>query len=195
LNDASGRNENVIDVNELRNGVTFELDGNLYKVIEYTHHKPGRGKATIRTKVRDLRTGGVLEKSFISGDKVQDVRLDYREVQFLYNDGDLYFFMDMETYEQPAINASMLGDVINYLKEGLQAKLTLHENVPLDIELPTAVELEVIEAEAAVKGDTATGANKFVTVETGLKVQVPLFINKGDTIRVDTRNGNYVTRV
>ena len=110
-------------------------------------------------------------------------------------DGDIYFFMDTETYEQPAINASMLGDVINYLKEGLQAKLTLYENVPLDIELPTAVELEVVEAEVALKGDTATGANKLVTVETGLKVQVPLFINKGDTIRVDTRNGNYVTRV
>jgi elongation factor P len=185
----------VIDVNSLRNGVTFELDGNLYRVIEYSHHKPGRGKATIRTKVRDLRTGGVLEKSFISGDKVQDVRLDYREVQYLYNDGDIYFFMDTTTFEQPAINASMLGDAVNYLKEGLQAKLTLHENVPLDIELPTAVELEVVEAEAAVKGDTATGANKLITVETGLKVQVPLFINKGDTIRVDTRNGNYVTRV
>jgi len=185
----------VIDVNSLRNGITFELDGNLYRVIEYSHHKPGRGKATIRTKVRDLRTGGVLEKSFISGDRVQDVRLDYREVQYLYNDGDIYFFMDTETYEQPAINASMLGDVIKYLKEGLQAKLTLYENVPLDIELPTAVELEVVEAEVALKGDTATGANKLVTVETGLKVQVPLFINKGDTIRGDTRNGNYVTRV
>ena len=185
----------MIDVNELRNGVTFELDGNLYKVIEYSHHKPGRGKATIRTKVRDLRSGSVLEKSFISGDRVQDVRLDYREVQYLYNEGNLYFFMDTETYEQPAINASVLGDVVNYLKEGTQAKLTSYENVPLDIELPTAVELEVVEAEIAVKGDTATGANKWVTVETGLKVQVPLFINKGDTIRVDTRNGNYITRV
>jgi len=185
----------VIDVNSLRNGVTFELDGNLYRVIEYSHHKPGRGKATIRTKVRDLRSGGVLEKSFISGDRVQDVRLDYREVQYLYNEGDIYFFMDTETYEQPAINAGMLGDVLNYLKEGLQAKLTLYENVPLDIELPTAVDLEVVEAEVALKGDTATGANKLITVETGLKVQVPLFINKGDIIRVDTRNGNYVTRV
>jgi elongation factor P len=185
----------VIDVNELRNGVTFELDGNLYKVIEYTHHKPGRGKATIRTKVRDLRSGAVLEKSFISGDRVQDVRLDYREVQYLYNDGEIYYFMDTQTFEQPAINASTLGDVVNYLKEGLEAKLTLFENTPLDIELPTAVELEVVEAEFAVKGDTATGANKQVTLETGLKVQVPLFVEKGDVIRVDTRNGNYITRV
>ncbi|OGO17932.1 MAG: elongation factor P [Chloroflexi bacterium RBG_16_48_8] len=185
----------MIDVNELRNGVTFERDGNLYKVIEYTHHKPGRGKATIRTRIRDLRSGAILEKSFISGDRVQDVRLDYREVQYLYNDGDIYFFMDTETFEQPAINASTLGDVVYYLKEGLQAKLTLYENEPLDIELPTAVELEVVEAEFAVKGDTATGANKQVTLETGLRVQVPLFVEKGDIIRVDTRYGNYLTRV
>lgn len=185
----------MIDVNELRNGVTFELDGNLYKVIEYSHHKPGRGKATIRTKVRDLRSGTVTEKTFNSGDRVQDVRLDYREVQYLYSDGSLYYFMDTETYEQPALDASTLGDVVNYLIEGLQAKLTSYENEPLDIELPTTVDLEVTEAEFAVKGDTATGANKHVTLETDLKVQVPLFIEKGDIIRVDTRNGNYVTRV
>ncbi|NIM92484.1 MAG: elongation factor P [Anaerolineales bacterium] len=185
----------MIDVNELRSGVTFELDGNLYKVIEYSHHKPGRGKASIRTKVRDMRSGSVLEKTFISGDRVQDVRLDYREVQFLYQDGDLFYFMDTETYEQPVLNASTLGDTVNYLKEGLLAKLTLYGNEPIDLELPTAVDLEVVEAEAAVKGDTATGANKLVTVETGLKVQVPLFVNKGDIIRVDTRSGTYVTRV
>jgi len=185
----------VIDVNELRNGVTFEFDGNLYKVIEYTHHKPGRGKATIRTRIRDLRTGVIIEKSFISGDRVQDVRLDYREVQYLYNDGDIYYFMDTETFEQPAINASTLGDAVNYLKEGQQAKLTLYENEPLDVELPTSVELEVVESEFAVKGDTATGANKMVTLETGLKVQVPLFVEKGNNVRVDTRYGTYITRV
>lgn len=185
----------MIDVNELRNGVTFELDGNLYKVIEYSHHKPGRGKATIRTKVRDLRTGSVLEKSFTSGDKVQDIRLDYHMVQFLYKDNDLYHFMDTETYEQPALNASVLGEATSYLTEGLEVKLTFFEGEALDIELPTAVELSVVEAEMAVKGDTATGANKSVTTETGLKVQVPLFIDTGDTIRVDTRNGSYVTRV
>ncbi len=185
----------MIDVNELRNGVTFELDGSLYKVIEYTHHKPGRGKATIRTKVRDLRTGSVLEKSFISGDKVQDVRLNYRQAQFLYEDSGLYYFMDNETFEQPALNAEALGEAVDYLTEGLEVKLTFHGTEPLDIELPTAVDLEVVEAEMAVKGDTATGANKSVTVETGLKVTVPLFVTQGDTIRVDTRNGAYVTRV
>ncbi len=185
----------MIDVNELRNGVTFELDGNIYKVIEYSHHKPGRGKATIRTKVRDLRTGSTLEKTFSSGDRVQDVRLDYRTAQFLYREGDVIHFMDTETYEQPAINASILGDAVDYLTEGLELKLTFYHQEPLDVELPVTVDLKVTEAEMAVKGDTATGANKSVTTETGLKVQVPLFVETGDTIRVDTRNGAYVTRV
>jgi elongation factor P len=185
----------VIDVNELRNGVTFELDGELFKVVEYSHHKPGRGKATIRTKIRNLRTGSLIEKTFNSSDRVQDVRLDYRIAQYLYREDDLFYFMDTETYEQPAINSNILGEVVNYLKEGLEVKLTFYESEPLDVELPTAVELEVVEAEMAVKGDTATGANKTVTTETGLKVQVPLFVETGDVIRVDTRTGEYVTRV
>jgi elongation factor P len=185
----------VIDVNELRSGVTFEIDGELFKVVEYSHHKPGRGKATIRTKIRNLRSGTLTEKSFNSGDRVQDVRLDYRIAQYLYREDDLLYFMDTETYEQPVINSTILGDTIQYLKEGLEVKLTFYGTEPLDIELPTAVELEVIEAEMAVKGDTATGANKSVTTETGLKVQVPLFVETGDVIRVDTRTGAYVTRV
>ncbi len=185
----------MIDVNELRSGTTFELDGSLFKVMEYAHHKPGRGKATIRTKVRDLRTGSIVEKTFTSGDRVQDVRLDYRIVQFLYRDGDLYHFMDTETYEQPVLGTATLGTAVNYVKEGMEAKLTLYENEPLDIELPTSVDLEVVEAEVGVKGDTATGATKTVTTETGLKVQVPLFIERGDVVRVDTRTGAYVTRV
>jgi elongation factor P len=185
----------VIDVNELRSGVTFELDGDLYKVVEYSHHKPGRGKATIRTKIRNMRTGTLIEKSFNSGDRVQDVRLDYRIAQYLYREGDLLYFMDTETYEQPAINATLLGESIDYLKENMEVKLTFYDVEPLDIELPTAVELEVVESEMAVKGDTATGATKTVTTETGLKVQVPLFVETGDVIRVDTRTGEYVTRV
>jgi len=185
----------VIDVNELRNGVTFMLEGDLYKVVEYSHHKPGRGKATIRTKVRNLRSGAVLEKSFNSGDRVQDIRLDHHIVQFLYQDGELFHFMDTETYEQPALNASMLGETINYLTEGLEVKLTFYQEEALDIELPTAVDLKIEESELAIKGDTATGANKTVTTQTGLKVQVPLFVEAGDTIRVDTRTGNYLTRV
>jgi elongation factor P len=185
----------VIDVNELRSGVTFELDGNLYKVLEYSHHKPGRGKATIRTKVRDLRSGTVLEKTFNSGDRVQDVRLDYHTVQYLYSDGNLYHFMNTETYEQPALNKSILGNAVYYLKEGLEVKLTLYHGEPLDVELPTTVDLAISEAEMAVRGDTATGATKSVTTETGLKVQVPLFVETSDIIRVDTRTGDYITRV
>lgn len=185
----------MIDVNELRSGVTFELDGNLYKVLEYSHHKPGRGKATIRTKVRDIRSGAVLEKSFTSGDRVQDIRLNHHMVQFLYNDTELYYFMDMETYEQPALNTSVLGDAVHYLTEGLEVKLTFYQDEPIEVEMPTTVDLLVEEAEVAVRGDTATGANKTITTQTGLKIQVPLFVEVGDTIRVDTRTGDYVTRV
>jgi elongation factor P len=185
----------MIDVNSLRRGVTFEIDGSLYKVLDYEHHKPGRGKATIRIKARNLRTGTILEKSFISGDRVQDVRLDYHNVQYLYHDGDFYHFMDLETYEQPAISDDILGETAQYLKEGLEVKLTFFENEPLDIDLPTSVDLTVVEAAVAVRGDTATGVTKRVTTETGLTVQVPNFIESGDTIRVDTRTGAYVTRV
>ncbi len=185
----------MIDVNDLRKGVTFELDGNLYKVLEYSHNKPGRGNATIRTKIRDMRTGAVIEKTFISGDRVPDVRLEYHQVQYLYHDGDLYHFMDVETYDQPVLNGSMIGDAVNYLTEGLEVKLTLHGNEPIDVELPTSVDMDVVDAEFAVKGDTATGATKSVVTNTGLKVQVPLFVNAGDKIRIDTRTGAYLTRV
>jgi elongation factor P len=185
----------MIDVNELRKGVTFEHDGNLYKVLDYEHHKPGRGKATIRVKARDLRTGTTLDMSFISGDRVQDVRLDYHNVQYLYNDGRFYYFMDLDTYEQPAIQGEVLGEAPEYLKEGMEVKLTFYEKEPLDIDLPTTVDLEVVEAEMAVRGDTATGVTKKVTTETGLEVQVPNFVEVGDVIRVDTRDGSYVTRM
>jgi len=184
----------MIDVNDLRKGVTFELDNALYKVLDYEHHKPGRGKATIRIKSRNLRTGTILEKSFISGDRVQDVRLDYHNVQFLYTDGEIYHFMDLDTYDQPSISGEILGDSAQYLKEGLEVKLTFYTGEPLDIELPTSVDLKVIRADIAVRGDTATGVTKKVTTETGLAVQVPNFVEEGDTIRVDTRNGAYVTR-
>lgn len=185
----------MIDVNELRKGVTFELDDSLYKVLDYEHHKPGRGKATIRIKARNLQSGTILEKTFSSGDRVQDIRLDYHNVQYLYNDGELYHFMDLETYEQPAIHRDIIGDAANYLKEGLIVKLTIYNNAPLDVELPITADLEVVTAETAVRGDTATGVTKKVVTETGLEVQVPNFINEGDFIRVDTRSGTYVTRV
>src|SRR5688572_17313454 len=185
----------MIDVNDLRKGVTFEYDGQIYKVLEYSHNKPGRGNATIRTKLRNLKTGSTIDRTFQSGDRVQDIRLDHHQVTYLYRDGNLYYFMDTETYEQPALTAETLGDNVNYLKEGQAAKLTFYEDEAIEIELPTAVDLEIVESEAGVRGDTATGANKLVTTETGLKVQVPLFVNVGDVIRVDTRSGDYLTRV
>ncbi len=185
----------MIDVNELRKGVTFELDKNLFKVLEYSHHKPGRGKATIRVKARNLRTGATIDKSFNSSDRVQDVRLDHHNVQYLYTDGELYHFMDMETYEQPALNADTLGEATQYLKEGMELKLTFYESKPIDIDLPTTIDLEVVQAEPAVRGDTATGVTKKVTTETGLEVECPSFVEVGNTIRVDTRSGTYVTRV
>lgn len=185
----------MIDVNDLRKGVTFELDGKLYKVLDYAHNKPGRGNATIRIKARDLRSGTTLEKTFQSGDRVQDARLDFHNVQYLYKDGDAFVFMDLETFEQPAIPGSVIGEAAGFLKESMEVKLTFYNGEPIDIELPTSVDLKVIEAEMAVKGDTATGVTKKVTVETGTSVQVPYFVVEGDTIRVDTRTGAYVTRV
>ncbi len=185
----------MIDVNELRKGVTFELDGNLFKVIEYSHHKPGRGNATIKIKSRNLRTGANLEKTFISGSQVQEARLDFHTAQYLYNDGDTYYFMDQETFEQPGISKDVLGESVNFLQEGMVCKLTFYKGEPLDVELPLTVDLKVIYAEVAVRGDTATGVTKKVKVETGAEVQCPNFVKEGDTIRVDTRDGSYVTRV
>ncbi len=185
----------MIDVNDLRKGVTFELDGSLFKVLEYSHNKSGRGNASIRVKARNLQTGANIDKTFQSGDRVQDARLDFHNVQYLYADGEFYHFMDNDTFEQPAIKAEILGDDALYLKPSMEVKLTFYKGQPLDVELPTSVDLEVKEAEVAVRGDTATGVSKRVKTETGLEVQVPQFVKVGDRIRVDTRTGEYVTRV
>lgn len=185
----------MIDVNDLRKGVTFELDGELFRVLEYHHHKPGRGNAVIRTRIRNLRSGAILEKTFQSGDRVQDIRVENVEMQYLYHDGDLYYFMDTRTYEQRPIDAKLLEEAVNFLVDGMLVVVQDYEGEALGVELPTTVDLKVVQADVAVKGDTATGANKYITVETGYRVQVPLFVNEGDTIRIDTRTGAYVTRV
>jgi elongation factor P len=185
----------MIDVNELRKGVTFELEGNLLKVLEYEHNKTGRGNANIKVKARNLRTGAIVERTFNSGNKVQDVQLDFHNVQYLYHDADFYHFMDTVTYEQPVVNAELMKDVEVYLKEGTEVKLTYYNNEIIDFELPLSVDLKVIQADVAVRGDTATGVSKQVTVETGGRVSVPNFISEGDTIRVNTTTGEYVTRV
>jgi len=185
----------MIDVNELRKGVTFEFDGQLYKVLDYSHNKTGRGNANIRVKARNLLTGANIEKTFSSGQSVQDVRLEFHNVQYLYKDGDFYYFMDNETFEQPAIKGELLGDDALYLTENLEVKLTFYKGEAIDVELPTSVDLKVVESDMAIRGDTATGVTKKVRVETGLQVQVPNFVNVDDTIRIDTRTGAYVTRV
>ena len=163
--------------------------------MEYSFNKPGRGNATIRIKARDLRKGTTLEKTFTSGERIKDARLDFHNVQYLYSDGEIFHFMDLETFDQPAISASVIGDYAGFLKPEMEVKLTFYENEPIDIELPTTVDLKVTYAEPAVKGDTATGVTKKVTTETGYEVSVPYFIQTGDVIRVDTRTGEYVTRV
>ncbi len=185
----------MIDANALRKGVTFTIDGELYKVLDYHHHKPGRGLATIRVKAVNLRTGSNIEKTFSSSEKVEDVRLDYHNAQYLYSDGTDFHFMDTDTYEQPMIPASVIGEAAYYLIENMEVKLTFYEGEVLDIDLPTSVEMEVIRAEPAVRGDTATGVNKKVETQTGLEVSVPAFVETGDVIKVDTRTGEYLTRV
>ncbi len=185
----------MINVNELRKGVTFELDGSLYKVIDYSHNKTGRGNANIRVKARNLQTGANIERTFSSGQSVQDLRLDFHNVSYLYSDGEFYHFMDNETFEQPAIKGDILDEAAQYLIAGMEVKLTYYKGEPLDIELPTSVDLEVVDSEMAIRGDTATGVTKKVTTSTGLQVQCPQFVKVGDTIRVDTRTGEYVTRV
>jgi elongation factor P len=185
----------MIDVNELRKGVTFTMDGELYKVVDYQHYKPGRGKAVIRTKLRNLRSGTTLDKTFTSGDRVQDIRLDHQTVQYLYKDDRFYYFMDVETFEQFPLPDAVLEDAEPYLVENTQIELSSYEGEPLDVDLPITVDLEVTEAPPGYAGDTAQGATKDVTLETGLKIQVPLFVEEGDVLRIDTRDGRYITRV
>jgi elongation factor P len=185
----------MIDVNELRKGVTFEQDGNLYKVLEYSHNKPGRGSATIRIKARDLRKGTTLDMTFISGNRVQDVRLDYHNAQYLYNDDQFFYFMDNQNFEQYQVSKDIIDTMADYLKPNMEVKLMFYGTEALDMELPTSVDLLVTRADPSIRGDTATGVTKKVMTETGLEVTVPSFVDEGTVIRVDTRNGNYVTRV
>ena len=179
---------------ELKKGNVIEMDGTLYQVLDYQHIKMKR-IALLRMKLRDVRGGHTIERTFPSNEKLKLVRLDYRDMQFLYADGNLYHFMDNETYEQIAIDKAQLGDAVNYLKENDSARVSTYKDEVIGIELPAAVELEVVETEPGFKGNTATGGTKPATVETGIIVQVPLFVEKGTVIKVDTRNGQYLERV
>jgi elongation factor P len=185
----------MIDSGELRKGLTIELEGKLYQVIGYHHLKLGRGSAQIRLKLRDIRSGHNIERSFQASEKFSRARLDYRTMQYLYNDGDSYYFMDEETFEQTPIDASQLGDTLNYLKEGMSLEVSSYKGKLVGVELPITVELRVVETGPGFKGDTATAGNKPAKLETGITIQVPMFINKGDVIKVDTRTGEYLERV
>ncbi len=183
------------EVNQLRKGISFLQDGEIYKVTEYSHRKPGRGKATIRVNVRNVRTGANLQMTFNSGDRVEDIRLDKRTVEYLYDDGQFYVFMDKQTYEQPQVAHAVIGDDVQWLKENMELELLLYDQEIIDYNLPLNVDLAVVEAEQGIAGDTATGATKEVVTETGVTVRTPLFVEVGDVIRVDTRTGEYVTRM
>ena len=183
----------MISGGELRKGIIIELEGKLYQVIEYKHIKMKR-TALAKVRLRDINAGHTIERSFQSDEKLVRARLDSKPMQYLYNDSDLYHFMDKESFEQLAINSSQLGDALNYLKEGTTVEVSSYKGEIVDIELPITVELEVVATDPGFKGDTATGGNKPAKMETGLTVQVPLFVNQGDIIKVDTRTGEYLER-
>ncbi len=184
----------MISAGDFRNGVTFEMDGGVYSIIEFQHVKPGKGAAFVRTKIRNVISGAVTERSFNPTEKFPTAFVERKEMQYSYNDGDLYYFMDMETYEQIPINASTLGDNFKFVKENMECKVMSYKGNVFGVEPPNFVELLVTETEPGVRGDTATNVTKPAIVETGAEVRVPIFINEGDMIRIDTRTGTYMER-
>lgn len=185
----------MISAGDFRNGITFEMENSVWQVIEFQHVKPGKGAAFVRTKLKNIITGATIERSFSPTDKMPRAHVDRKEMQYLYNDGELYYFMDVNNYEQIPLNAETVGDSLKFVKENEVVKILSFKGNVFGIEPPMFVELEVIDTEPGFKGDTATGATKPATVETGVTVKVPLFVNKGDKIRIDTRTEEYMERV
>ncbi|MGN1159347.1 MAG: elongation factor P [Lachnospiraceae bacterium] len=184
----------MISAGDFRNGITIEIDGNIFQIIEFQHVKPGKGAAFVRTKLKNIVSGGVVEKTFRPTEKCPQARIDRKEMQYLYEDGDLYNFMDTETYDQVALNSDTVGDALKFVKENEMVKVCSYNGNVFAIEPPLFVELEITETEPGFKGDTATGATKPAIVETGAQVSVPLFVNQGDKIKIDTRTGEYLSR-
>ena len=189
-----GDNNSMVVAGDFKNGVTFDMEGQVMQVIEFQHVKPGKGAAFVRTKLRNVITGAVVEKTFSPTDKYQDARIDRKEMQYLYNDGDLYYFMDMESYEQVPLGIDIIGDSLKFVKEEMICKINSYKEKVFAVEPPMFVELDIIDCEPGVRGDTATGATKNATVETGAVIRVPLFIDQGDKVRIDTRTGEYLER-
>lgn len=185
----------MISAGDFRNGVTIEVEGNIYQIIEFQHVKPGKGAAFVRTKLKNIKSGGVVEKTFRPTEKCPKAHIDRSEMQYLYNDGDLYYFMDTETFDQIALNQDAIGDALKFVKENEMVKICSHNGEVFAIEPPLFVELEITDTEPGFKGDTATGATKPATVETGALVYVPLFVEQGEKIKIDTRTGEYLSRV
>ena len=185
----------MISAGDFRNGVTIEYDNNVYQIIEFQHVKPGKGAAFVRTKLKNIKSSGVIEKSFRPTEKFPQARIDRKDLQYLYADGDLFYFMDTENYEQMALNSETVGDALKFVKENEMCKICSHNGSVFSVEPPLFVELEITDTEPGFKGDTATGASKPATVETGAQVAVPLFVNQGDKIKIDTRTGEYLSRV
>ena len=185
----------MVSAGDFRNGITVEMEGNVYQIIEFQHVKPGKGAAFVRTKLKNIINGGVVGKSFRPTEKFPQARIDRKDMQYLYSDGDLFNFMDTETYDQIALNAEAVGDALKFVKENEMVKICSYNGNVFAIEPPLFVELEITDTEPGFKGDTATGATKPAIVETGAKVMVPLFVENGEKIKIDTRTGEYLSRV
>ena len=184
----------MISAGDFRNGVTIEFEGNIYQIIEFQHVKPGKGAAFVRTKLKNIKSGGVVEKTFRPTEKCEKAHIERKDMQYLYNDGDLYYFMDTETWEQIPINKSVLGDSFKFVKENMVCKVLSYKGNVFGIEPPNFVELKVTKTDPGFKGDTATNATKPATLETGAEIKVPLFIDEGEVIQIDTRTGEYMGR-
>lgn len=185
----------MISAGDFRNGITIELDNNIYQIIEFQHVKPGKGAAFVRTKLKNIKNGGVVEKTFRPTEKCPQAHIDRADMQYLYSDGDLYHFMDVESYEQIALDADTIGDALKFVKENEMVKMCSHNGNVFAVEPPLFVELQITDTEPGFKGDTATGATKPAVVETGATVYVPLFVEQDDVIKIDTRTGEYLSRV
>lgn len=185
----------MISTNDFRTGLTIELDGDVYQVLDFQHVKPGKGSAFVRSKLKNLRTGAVIDKTFNAGEKVPRARVDRREVQYLYYDGKNYNFMDMETFDQFTMTPEQLGDAVKYLKENMSITLLMFQGQSIGVDLPNYVELKVVDTTPGIRGDTASGGTKPATLETGYVVQVPFFVEVGDVLQIDTRTGQYLKRV
>ncbi|HJA70498.1 MAG TPA: elongation factor P [Candidatus Lachnoclostridium stercoravium] len=185
----------MISAGDFRNGLTIEIEGNVYQIMEFQHVKPGKGAAFVRTKIKNVISGGVVERTFRPTEKFPAARIDRVDMQYLYSDGDLFHFMNQETYDQIALNADTIGDALKFVKENEVCKVCSYNGNVFSVEPPLFVELEITDTEPGFKGDTATGASKPAIVETGAQVMVPLFVNQGDKIKIDTRTGEYLSRV